>query len=146
MVFDDRDYTMDSIIKQLSLIELHGKDGSAVDAGCACIEGKHLYAVEGLSEEGQGFALSAKERMFYAKLSDFARKTRKTIDSGTFNFPSNPVHRLYLPHGLTKCEKRYPSVKRKLSRCIKVNEPREATGEIESAVAVCRKSIRCPPA
>ena len=145
MVFDDRDYTMDAITKQLSLIELHSKDGSAIDAGCACIEGKHLYIIEGLSEEGQGFAVSAKERMFYSRLADFVRKTRKTIDDATFNFPSNPVHRLYLPHGLTECEKRYPSVKRKLSRCIKKLEPKEATGEIEAAVAVCRKSIRCPP-
>ena len=145
MVFDDRDYTMDAIIKQLGKIELHSKDGSAVEAGCACIEGKHLFMVEGLSEEGQGFAVSAKERMFYAKLADFARKTRKTIDDATFNFPRNPVHRLYLPHGLTECEKRYPSVKRKLSRCIKKLEPKEHRGEIESAVAVCRASIRCPP-
>ena len=145
MVFNDRDYTQDAIIKQLGLIELHSKDGSAVEADCACIESKHFFMVEGLSEEQQGFAVSAKERMFYTRLADFARKTRKTIDDGSFVFPHNPVHRLYLPHGLTECEKRYPSVKRKLSRCIKKLEPREAAGEIESAVAVCRKSIRCPP-
>ena len=145
MVFNDRDYTQDALIKELVLIEKHSKDGSAIEGGCSCIESKHLYGVEGLSEEGQGFGLSAKEKLFYSKLADFARKTRKTIDSGTFNFPSNPVHRLYLPHGLTECEKRHPSVKRKLSRCIKKLEPKEHRGEIESAVAVCRASIKCPP-
>ena len=56
---------------------------------------------------------------------------------------SNP--RRYLPHGLTKCEKKFAKVRRKLSRCIKKLEPRERAGEIESAVAVCRASIRCPP-
>ena len=56
---------------------------------------------------------------------------------------SNP--RRYLPRGLTKCEKKFASVRRKLSRCIKKLEPRERAGEIKSAVAVCRASIKCPP-
>lgn len=149
MPFNDRDYTREAIIKQLGLIELHGKDGSAVEGGCECIEGKHLYLLEGLAEEGMGFAMSETERKFYAGVANFARQLRKNIEAGDFKLPTghsvtgNP--RKYLPYGLTACEKRYKSVRKKLSRCIKTLEPREAAGEIESAVAVCRASIKCPP-
>jgi len=83
--FDDRRYTEDSIIKQLTLIELHSKDGSALDAGCGCIEGKHLFAVEGLAEEGIGFAKSEKEKKFYEELGTWAREQRKSIESGKFD-------------------------------------------------------------
>lgn len=163
MAFDDREYTDEALIKQLGLIELHSKDGSALEGGCACIETKHLYLLEGLSEEGVGF-VSVEEKDFYSQLGDFARRVRKLMERGDFSqglhglmrdvmrktHPkpirhNNPKPRRYLPHGLTACEKRYPSVRRKLSRCIKVNEPREEAGEIESAVAVCRASIKCPP-
>lgn len=146
MAFNDRDYTAESIIKQLGLIELHSKDGSAVDAGCACIQSKHTFFLEGLAEEGQGFALSAKERQFYVKLAEFARKTRHTIEDDSFMFPSNPVGRKFLPFRLTACEKQHPDIRAKLSRCIKKLEHKEKIGEIRSAVAVCRKSIRCPHA
>lgn len=161
MSFDDRLYTKDATIKQLGLIELHCKDGSAVEAGCQCIDTKHLYLIEGLAEEGMGFALSAKERAFYEDLANFVRLTRKRMDMEDWNlhgvmreimkmkhpepkYPHNPGRRKYLPHGLTECEKAHPEVRRKLSRCIKKLEPREETGEIESAVAVCRASIPCP--
>lgn len=156
MTFDDRDYTLDSIIKQLSLIELHGKDGSATDAGCMCIETKHLFMLEGLSEEGEGFALSEKEKRFYSKLADFARSTRKKIEQEEWNLNGvmekkhpvalhNPNGRRFLPHGLTACERKHPSVRHKLSSCIKELEPLEHSGKIGSAVAVCRASIKCPP-
>jgi hypothetical protein len=82
--FDDRRYTEDSIIKQLALVELHSKDGSAVDAGCGCIEGKHLFLIEGLAEEGKGFALSDKEKKFYEELGDWARRKRKEIEDSSF--------------------------------------------------------------
>ena len=81
MPFDDRKYTEEAIIKQLSLIELHSKDGSALDAGCGCIEGKHLFLVEGLSEEGKGFALTDSEKKFYDELGDWARNSRKRIEN-----------------------------------------------------------------
>ena len=108
--FDDYDYTRDAIIKQLSLIELHGKDGSAVDANCACIETKHTYMLEGLSEEMAGFAKSQAEKDFYLKVSDLARKLRKKIDAEDWSLhgvmsqvmkPNNPSPRKYLPYGLT---------------------------------------------
>lgn len=145
MTFNAREYTKDSLIKQVSLVELHAKDGSAVDAGCDCIEGKHLINIEGLSEEGVGYALSEKERRFYDKLGDFARDLRKTMEDESFEFPHNPYPRKYLPYGLTACEKKHPSVLKKLKSCIKQLEPQEKAGLIESAAAVCRASIKCPP-
>lgn len=122
MQFDDRRYTEDSIIKQLSLIELHGKDGSAVEAGCGCIEGKHLVMLEGLSEEGIGFSKTKKERMFYTKLSSLARDLRKSIEQNSFTFPSsksNSSGNMVLSNGLIKCKSKYPNDERKLTSCIK---------------------------
>lgn len=167
LTFNERKYTQDAIIKELILIEKHSKDGSAVEGGCACIESKHLYALEGLAEEGKGFSLSAKEKEFYSQLGDLARLVRKNMEVenyelhgvmrsvmskagvktpfSSYSVKSNPGPRLYLPYGLTSCEKQYSSVQKKLSRCIKKLEPRERKGEIESAVAVCRASIKCPP-
>lgn len=118
MSFNDRDYTRDSVIKQLSLIELHSKDGSALDAGCACIETKHLYAIEGLSEEGVGFALTDKEKAFYGKLADLARTLRKNIEVENWSLAQNPTH-------LSPCKK-------KLARCLEIHSPEE-----------CRASIKC---
>lgn len=144
MSFDDRRYTEDSIIKQLGLIELHGKDGSAVEAGCGCIEGKHLVMLEGLAEEGIGFSKTQKERVFYTKLSSLARDLRKSIEEDRFTFPKsqvNPGRRKFLPSGLTACEREHPAVQKKLSRCIK---KLEREGRVESPVAVCRASIKCP--
>lgn len=79
------------------------------------------------------------------KLAKEAREWRRKIQGAKeHSHSNNPVKRRFLPSGFTKCEKRYPNVRRKLSRCIKELEPKEARGEIESAVAVCRASIRCP--
>lgn len=91
MSFNPHDYTAQTIIKQFSLIELHGKDGSAVEGGCACIEDKHLINIEGLAEEGVGFALSAAEKAFYQWVADLARNIRIKIDSADFSIPCNPV-------------------------------------------------------
>lgn len=157
VTFNDRKYTEDAIIKQLGLIELHCKDGSAIEAGCQCIDTKHLYLIEGLAEEGQGFALSAKERGFYADLGNLVRLVRKNMEIENYELHGvmrevmqkkhplplhNPGRREYLPYGLTTCEKKHPSVQEKLSRCIK---KLEKEGKVESPVAVCRASIRCPP-
>lgn len=147
-MFNDRHYTQDALIKQLGLVELHGKDGSATDAGCACIETKHFYFIEGLSEEGVGFALSAKERRFYQQLADFTRLARKRIEVENYDLHGvmrevmkkehpKPLH-VGNPNNLTACE-------RKRERCIKKLKPKEERGEIESAHAVCHASIPCPP-
>jgi len=142
MSFNPRDYTEKSLMKELYLIEKHSKDGSAIEGGCSCIEEKHLLGVEGYSEEGQGFGLSKKEKEFYAKTAEWARKLRKSIDEGSFNFPGNPSSRRVLSFGLTECERKHKNVRKSLSRCIK---KLEKEGRVESPVAVCRASIKCPP-
>ena len=159
--FNDRDYTRDAVIKQLGLIELHCKDGSAVDAGCQCIDTKHLFLIEGLSEEGMGFALSAKERKFYEDLGNLVRLTRKKMEVEDFNLHGvmrqtmkvkhpvpmggNPGPRKYLPHGLTACEKAHPSVRKKLSSCIRKLEKKPGAYVDFNPPAICRASIKCPP-
>jgi len=167
-------------------VELHTKDGSAIDAGCQCIETKHLFLIEGLSEEGKGFALSKKEKEFMSQLGDLSRQIRKKMEVEDWSFKGvsvgnprplslHPEEAKHLkgfraksgwirkirtkkwkpkkknnPHGLTKCEKRHPSVRRKLSSCIKELEKRSGckspyTNCAINPVAVCRSSIRCPP-
>jgi len=94
--FNDYDYTRDAILKQLTLIELHGKDGSAVDAGCQCINTKHTYMLEGLAEEMVGFSKSEAEKKYYMKLAENMRNVRRQIDSE--EWAPKHVH-------LTACEK-----------------------------------------
>ena len=91
MDFNDRKYTIESIIKELILIENHAKDGSATDAGCGCIEGKHLFAVQGYSEEGILFAKSESEKKYYSWLADVARNQRRKIESADWCIPCNPA-------------------------------------------------------
>lgn len=79
--FDDLEYTRESLIKQLLLVQNHGVDGSAVDAGCGCIEDKHLFIIEGYSEEGETIATNPQEKQFYAWVADWAREIRKRIDA-----------------------------------------------------------------
>jgi len=108
--FNDYDYTRDAILKQLVLIELHGKDGSAVDAGCQCINTKHTYILEGLAEEMQGFAKSPAERQYYAKLAELMRQTRKDIDSEawTQNSCLDKVNKCIKAGGeLEACKRKY---------------------------------------
>jgi len=149
-MFDEKKYTEDSIIKQLTLIQLHSTDGSALDAGCSCVEGKHLHALEGLAEEGTMTAESPGEKAFYENLANVARETRKAIEEQKFGYmPHNPAGpRGYLPHGLTECEKEHPHVLKKLSRCIRKVEKREGcmppyTDCPVNPVAVCRASVKC---
>jgi hypothetical protein len=148
VVFDEKKYTEDSIIKQLTLIQLHSTDGSALDAGCSCVEGKHLHALEGLAEEGSMTAENPQEKAFYVELANFARETRKAIEEQKWS--SNPgPGRKYHPHGLTECEKAHPHVLKKLSRCIRKVEKREGcTPPYDTCpvnpVAVCRASVKCP--
>ncbi|MCJ7422765.1 hypothetical protein MUP01_00645 [Candidatus Bathyarchaeota archaeon] len=155
MVFNDRDYTQDAVIKQAALIELHSKDGSALDAGCSCIEGKHLHIIEGLAEEGKGFAVSEKEKEFYDRLGNLTRSLRKNMEGDNFDMLEvlheaglNPYPRKYELHGLTECEQSHPNVVHKLQSCIKKVEKREGcsppyTDCPVNPVAVCRASVTC---
>jgi len=167
--FSDLDYTRDALIKQLGLVQLHGTDGSAVDAGCGCIESKHTYLIEALSEEGMTISTDKKEKEFYAQLSDFARFARKEIEAGTFNMhglmretmkpysatpkhvQGNPRTRAFLPHNLTECEKAHPEVRRKLAKTIKALEVKCCGGPTTdyskctcNPVAVARATVPCP--
>ena len=91
MDFNDYDYTRESILKQLSLIELHSKDGSATEAGCGCIEGKHLLMLAGLTEEMTGFAKSEEERKFYSWAGSVVRTMRRQIEFADWCIPCNPA-------------------------------------------------------
>ena len=81
MSFDAWLYTREALEKQLIAIELHGKDGSAVEGGCSCIEEKHIIAVEMLAEEAITFSKTEAEKRFYVYLADLARELRKKIDA-----------------------------------------------------------------
>jgi hypothetical protein len=167
--YTDLGYTRESLIKQLLLIQNHGVDGSAVEAGCGCIEDKHLYIVEALAEEGATIAVDPKEKRFYAQLSDLARYLRKRIDMADWNMhgvmrdtmkpyaakpvrtPGNPRSRSFLPHNLTACETAHPSVQAKLARCIQEVELKccgtyttDYSACTCNPVAVCRASVPCP--
>lgn len=171
MSFSDRAYTRDALIKQAGLIELHCKDGSALNAGCLCIETKHLYFVEALAEEGVGFSVTEKERKFFQQLADLSRLVRKRLEAENFDLHGamrqvmsahgyktplrivhNPRTRAFLPHNLTICERKYASVRKKLAACIKQAEisccGKPTLDYLKCScnpVAVCRSSIPCPP-
>lgn len=88
--------------------------------------------------KGKGFVLHCSEG-----LVKFKNPNDDTCEPSNSKANDNP--RKFLPKGLTKCERQHPSVKKLLSRCIKALEPQEKAGRIRSAVAVCRRSIKCPP-
>ena len=115
MTFNDYDYTRDSIIKQLTLMELHGKDGSAVDAGCQCINTKHTYMLEGLAEEMAGFAKSEAERKYYLNLSAQMRKIRQDIDAENWSHS-------HIDLGCSQ----------KMAKCLESNSSEE-----------CQKKVKC---
>ena len=129
------DFEKNEILTNLVLLEDH-----AEKFPCPFCMEKHASKVIGYAEE---IALGENDAEM-KKLAEEAREWRRTIQGAKgHSHKHNP--RRYLPHGLTACEKKYASVRRKLSRCIKKLEPRERSGEIESAVAVCRAAIKCPP-
>lgn len=97
--FDGLEYTRESIAEELSLIERHARDGSAVNAGCACIEEKHLLALAGLASEGVTLAKNVKEKEFYLYLADLARDLRKAIVYADWKLPGQHTH-------MTGCEKK----------------------------------------
>ena len=136
MTFNDRNYTRDAILKQLGLIELHGKDGSAVEGGCACIESKHLFMLEGLSEEGAGFALTDQEKKFYLQVSDFARNLRKRIEAEDWSLHGVMHKTMHNPRPLTACEK-------KIERCIVELKKKPGAFVDFNPYAVCQAKIKC---
>jgi len=83
--FDGLDYTRNALLEELALVERHARDGSAVNAGCACIEEKHLLNISGLASEGVTLATDAQEKAFYMWLADHTRELRRVILDGEFN-------------------------------------------------------------
>lgn len=88
MMTDVQGYTIDKIIKQLSLLEEHLKDYFDTKDRLFCMEciTKHLYTLEGLAEEAIGFF---KEKECWKSLasilaqirqSDWTKKTEKDIE------------------------------------------------------------------
>lgn len=77
--FNDLDYTTDALMKQLILVQNHVDDGSAVTAGCNCIETKHLFAISGYAEEGQSFAETPEQKEWFGRLQSWAEENRKSL-------------------------------------------------------------------
>jgi hypothetical protein len=171
--FDELEYTRDNVIKAAIATENHAKDGSAFE-GCTCLQKKHYYEVEKYAEEGTLITNRKDEKDFYEKVAPLMRQLRKQTVDQTWNMDEalkeaglldrqeekpkvprkhfvelNPEGRLYLPHGLTKCEKAHPDVQHKLASCIRDVEEREGCRPpyedcAVNPVAVCRASVKCP--
>jgi hypothetical protein len=147
--FDGHDYTERSVLEELLLIERHSRDGSAIQAGCACIEEKHLLTLAGLSSEMPTLAKSQDEANFYMDLARLAREKREEILDANFKDPpADPKPRKYLPHGLTEEEKEDSALRKKLSSCISQAEisccgthTSDYSGCSCNPAAVCRASI-----
>lgn len=135
--FDGHDYTERSVLEELLLIERHSRDGSAIQAGCACIEEKHLLTLAGLASEMPTLAKSKEEAEFYLNLAKLAREKREEILDKNFKDPP-----------LTEKEKASPKLEKKLESCISQAEISccgEHTTDYSQCscnpVAVCRASI-----
>ena len=146
--FDGLDYTRDALAEELALVERHARDGSAVTAGCSCIEEKHLLLIAGLASEGVTLAKDQTEKEYYMDLAELARQKRLEILNAEWKAPGKGFEPLRV---LTECEKDHPDVQKKLASCIKAAEIKccgEHTthyGGCEcNPVAVCRASVPCP--
>lgn len=117
--FDGLDYTREALAEELSLVERHARDGSAVLGGCSCIEEKHLLLIAGLASEGVTLATDKAEKEYYMNLAELARSKRLEILDGKFRVEAPS-------HSLEKCE-------RKIDACV-------AKGKSEEE---CRATIHC---
>lgn len=77
---DDRLYTINALIEEMSLTERHCRDQSY--PLCSCLSEKHTFLIAGLASEGMGFAESAEEREFMKNLMVRARVIRDDIKKG----------------------------------------------------------------
>ena len=76
---NDREYTYESLIKQLNLLELHIRDGSYRE--CSCTPQKHAPTIEGLAEEAVSFTEDPVEKKFMQRLGDAAANLRRGLKS-----------------------------------------------------------------
>ena len=79
---NDREYTFQTLVEQLALMELHIRDGSW--RLCSCNPEKHLPGVAGLASEGFGFAETEDELHFMECLMNQARVFKAKIRSGEY--------------------------------------------------------------
>lgn len=79
---NDREYTFQTLVEQLALMELHIRDGSW--RLCSCNPEKHLPGVAGLASEGFGFAETEDELQFMECLMNQARVFKAKIRSGEY--------------------------------------------------------------
>jgi hypothetical protein len=124
---------------QLGLVELHTRDGSALDAGCHCIETKHLRLIDGLTAEGQSFAMSEQEKQFFKELGDLARSLRKTMELEHWDI-HEALHEAGLNPSTPKRHFPVTPCKKRLADCIKDL----AHDSSVNAFAVCNAQIKCP--
>jgi hypothetical protein len=117
--FDGLEYTREALAEEISLMERHARDGSAVLGGCSCIEEKHLLLIAGLASEGVTLAKDQAEKEYYMNLADKARAMRMEILDGDFGKSQKS-------HGVSKCEG-------KIEKCM-------ADGHSEEE---CRATIPC---
>jgi hypothetical protein len=120
--FDGLEYTREALAEELSLVERHARDGSAVLGGCSCIEEKHLLLIAGLASEGVTLATDQAEKEYYMNLAEKARQLRLEILDGDFR--KSQISQK--SHSLERCE-------RKIDACI-------AKGKSEEE---CRATIHC---
>lgn len=76
----DHDYTLHSLVEELTLVERHIRDGSY--KSCSCNPSKHLPLIAGLASEGVGFSEGSKEKQFMEELRNKARIFRELIEQG----------------------------------------------------------------
>ena len=79
---NDREYTVETLVEELFLMERHIRDGSW--RLCSCNPEKHLPGVAGLASEGLGFAETDDERNFMECLMSQARVFKAKIRSGKY--------------------------------------------------------------
>ncbi len=88
--FNGHEYTKSSVLEELALIERHSRDGSAIDASCACIQDKHLLNLAGLASEMVTLTSDPNEKAYYMELAATARKLRNEIIAGDFKKKGSP--------------------------------------------------------
>ena len=101
--FDGLEYTRESLLEELSLIERHARDGSAYEAGCSCIEEKHLLLVSGLASEGVTLAKDLDEKIYYMNLADLARAKRLEILNAEWKTPEKHEASFACEKKIEKC-------------------------------------------
>jgi len=75
----DREYTLQTLVEELFLVERHIRDNSW--RLCDCTPSKHLPGIAGLASEGYGFAEEKNERNFMECLMNQARLFKSGIEN-----------------------------------------------------------------